>query len=45
MALMHSAMHDALDLVGSTAAELGEVVRRDYAKWSRLVRETGLKAD
>jgi tripartite-type tricarboxylate transporter receptor subunit TctC len=34
-----------LDLVGSTSAELGEVVRRDYAKWSRLVKETGLKAD
>jgi tripartite-type tricarboxylate transporter receptor subunit TctC len=34
-----------MDLVGSTPAELGELVQRDYAKWARLVRETGLKAD
>jgi tripartite-type tricarboxylate transporter receptor subunit TctC len=34
-----------LDLVGSTPVELGDVVKRDYAKWSRLVKETGLKAD
>ncbi len=48
-------MHDAelkerltaggLDLVGSTPAELADVVKRDYAKWSRLVKEAGLKAD
>jgi tripartite-type tricarboxylate transporter receptor subunit TctC len=34
-----------LDFVASTSAELADVVKRDYAKWSRLVREAGLKAD
>jgi tripartite-type tricarboxylate transporter receptor subunit TctC len=34
-----------LDLVSSTPAELAGVVKRDSAKWSRLVKETGLKAD
>jgi tripartite-type tricarboxylate transporter receptor subunit TctC len=34
-----------MDLVGSTPAEFTEVVRRDFAKWSRLVKEAGLKAD
>ncbi len=34
-----------MDIVGSTPAELGEVIKRDYAKWTRLIKETGLKAD
>ena len=34
-----------MDFVGSTPAELGEVVKRDYAKWTRVVKETGLKPD
>ena len=34
-----------LDLVGSTPAELADVVKRDFAKWSRLVKAAGLKAD
>ncbi|HTD91872.1 MAG TPA: tripartite tricarboxylate transporter substrate binding protein [Burkholderiales bacterium] len=34
-----------MDFVGSTPAELGEVIQRDFAKWTRLVKETGLKAD
>lgn len=34
-----------MDLVGSTPVELGDVVKRDFAKWSRLVKQTGLKAD
>ena len=34
-----------VDVVGSTPAELGEIIKRDYAKWSRVVKETGLKPD
>ncbi len=34
-----------MDFVGSTPAELGDTVRRDYAKWTRLVKEAGLKAN
>ena len=34
-----------MDFVGGSPAELGEVIKRDFAKWSRLVKETGLKAD
>ena len=34
-----------MDFVGSTPTELGEVIQRDFAKWTRLVKETGLKAD
>ena len=34
-----------MDVVGSTPAELGETVKRDYAKWTRVVKDTGLKAD
>lgn len=34
-----------MDFVGSTPAELAETLQRDYAKWSRLVKETGLKAE
>ena len=34
-----------MDIVGSTPAELGEVIKREYAKWTRLIKETGLKAD
>jgi tripartite-type tricarboxylate transporter receptor subunit TctC len=36
---------NGMDFVGSTPAELGEVVKRDYAKWTRVVKETGLKPD
>lgn len=31
------------DPVGSTAAELGEIVRRDREKWGRLITDLGLK--
>lgn len=34
-----------MDFVGSTPAELADTMKRDHAKWSRLVKETGLKAD
>lgn len=34
-----------MDLMGSTPAEFAEVVRRDFVKWSRLVKDAGLKAD
>ena len=34
-----------MDFVGSTPAELADTVKRDYAKWSRLIKETGLKVD
>ncbi len=34
-----------MDIVSSTPAELGEVIKREYAKWTRLIKETGLKAD
>ena len=34
-----------MDFVGSTSAELGETVKRDFAKWTRVVKETGLKPD
>jgi tripartite-type tricarboxylate transporter receptor subunit TctC len=34
-----------MDLIGSTPAELGDVIKRDYAKWAGLIKETGLKAD
>ncbi len=34
-----------MDFVGGTPAELAETVKRDYAKWMRLIKETGLKAD
>ena len=34
-----------MDVVGSTPAELAELIKRDYAKWTRVVKETGLKAD
>ncbi len=34
-----------MDMVGSTPAELGKLIERDYAKWARLIKETGLKAD
>ena len=34
-----------MDMVGSTPAELGEIIKRDYAKWTRVVKETGLKPD
>ena len=34
-----------MDFVGSTPAELGDVIKRDYAKWTRVVKETGLKID
>ena len=34
-----------MDFVGGTSAELAETVKRDFAKWTRVVKETGLKAD
>ena len=34
-----------MDFVGSTPGELADTVKRDYVKWSRLIKETGLKAD
>jgi tripartite-type tricarboxylate transporter receptor subunit TctC len=34
-----------VDMAGGPPAELAGVVQRDYAKWSRLIKETGLKAD
>ncbi len=34
-----------MDFVGGTPAELAETVKRDYAKWQKLVKETGLRAD
>jgi tripartite-type tricarboxylate transporter receptor subunit TctC len=34
-----------MDFVGSTPAALGDVIKRDYAKWTRVVKETGLKLD
>lgn len=36
---------NGMDFVGSTPAELADTLKRDYAKWSRLVKEAGLKAD
>ena len=36
---------NGMDFVGGTPAELAETVKRDYAKWSKLIKETGLKAD
>ncbi len=34
-----------MDVIGGAPAELAALVKRDYAKWSRLIKETGLKAD
>ena len=34
-----------MDFVGGSPAELAETLKRDYAKWAKLVKETGLKAD
>jgi tripartite-type tricarboxylate transporter receptor subunit TctC len=34
-----------MDMAGSTPSELGELIKRDYAKWARLIKATGLKAD
>ena len=34
-----------MDFVGSGPAELSDVIKRDYAKWTRVVKETGLKLD
>lgn len=34
-----------MDFVGGTPAELAATLKRDYAKWAKLVKETGLKAD
>jgi len=36
---------NGMDFTGSTPGELAETVKRDYAKWLRLVKETGLTAD
>lgn len=34
-----------MDVIGGAPAELTDLLKRDYAKWSRLIKETGLKAD
>ena len=34
-----------MDFVGGTPAELADTLKRDYAKWAKLVKEMGLKAD
>jgi len=34
-----------MDFVGGAPAELADTLKRDYAKWAKLVKETGLKAD
>ena len=34
-----------MDFAGSSPGELSDVIKRDYAKWARLIKETGLKAD
>ncbi len=34
-----------MDLVAGTPAQLGDVLQRDFAKWTRLVKQTGLKVD
>ena len=36
---------NGMDFVGGTPAQLADTVKRDYAKWSKLIKETGLKAD
>jgi len=33
------------DAVGGTAAEFGKLIRADYAKWARVVKESGAKVD
>jgi tripartite-type tricarboxylate transporter receptor subunit TctC len=34
-----------LEVAGSTPEKLGELVRSDIAKWSKVIREAGVKAD
>jgi tripartite-type tricarboxylate transporter receptor subunit TctC len=34
-----------MDFAGSSPAELADVIKRDFAKWTRLIKESGLKAD
>jgi tripartite-type tricarboxylate transporter receptor subunit TctC len=34
-----------LEVAGSSPDELGELVRSDIAKWSKVIREVGVKAD
>ena len=34
-----------LDLVASSAEEFGEAIRKDVAKWSKVVKDSGAKAD
>jgi len=34
-----------MDLAGSTPAELATLIKRDYAKWAKLVKQSGLKVD
>jgi len=34
-----------MDFVASAPAELGDVLKRDFAKWTRLVKQTGLKVE
>ena len=33
------------DAVGGTAAEFGKLIRADYAKWAKVVKESGAKVD
>src|SRR5262249_34090883 len=33
------------DAVGGTAEEFGKIIRADYAKWARVVKESGAKVD
>ena len=34
-----------LEVAGSTPEKLGELVRSDIAKWSKVIREAGIKAE
>jgi tripartite-type tricarboxylate transporter receptor subunit TctC len=36
---------EGFDLIGSTPAQFAEHIRAEVAKWSKLVREAGIKAD
>ena len=37
--------HEGVEVAVSTPAELGKLVATEFAKWSRLIRETGIKAN
>ncbi len=34
-----------VDVVGTTAAEYGKIIRDDYEKWGKVVKAAGIKAD